>query len=441
MASDSSNVLNIAVVGAGIAGLTAAIALRRNGHLVQIFESSENKTEIGAALGVPLNALRVLDHLGISRENLKGVPVTGAVFLDPKSGEGQIMGRPTPNPAVAQVSPPVDGKEPAPTPLPQPAQGNPPRQTTLFCHRSDLYEELKRLAIGEGEGPPVKLRLGAKILACDPEDGNITLNSGDVVRADLVVGADGVNSIIRTHVTGEVKKVSPSGVCCFRTVFQFPTVREKPELQWLTEGVSGPRAAIAREGPFRMLLFYPCRNGTLLNFIGFYTDTQEGGAGWKPTASRDDLIDKFADFHPKFLSVMDLPLHSEIIKWQLGVMPFLPTWIRGRAALLGDAAHATLPFLAQGAAMAIEEGGSIGCLFPAGTKPADVPERLAAYQDIRKERGEFVRTESLEQLSRLKNGGQHGKFQEIQAYLFRYDAIATAQACYEERFGDKLPSK
>ncbi|KAF7336977.1 FAD/NAD(P)-binding domain-containing protein [Mycena venus] len=420
MASDSSDVLNIAVVGAGIAGLTAAIALRRNGHLVQIFETSENKTEIGAALGVPLNALRVLDHLGISRENLKGVPVTGAVYLDPKSGEGQIMGRPAPNPAVAQVLPPVDAKEPAPTPSPQPAQGDPPRQTTLFCHRSDLYEELKRLAIGEGEGPPVKLRLGAKILACDPEDGNITLNSGDVVHADLVVGADGVNSVIRIHVTGEVKKASPSG--------------------WLTEGVSGPRAAIAREGPFRMLLFYPCRNGTLLNFIGFYTDTQEGAAGWKPTASRDDLIGKFADFHPKFLSVMDLPLHSEIIKWQLGVMPFLPTWIRGRAVLLGDAAHATLPFLAQGAAMAIEEGGSIGCLFPAGTKPADVPERLAAYQDIRKERGEFVRTESLEQLSRLKNGGQHGKSQEIQAYLFRYDAIDVAQACYEERFGDKLSS-
>ena len=127
--------------------------------------------------------------------------------------------------------------------------------------------------------------------------------------------------------------------------------------------------------------------------------------GWTPTASREDIIAKFRGFDPKFLSVLDLSTRSEILKWQLSVLPLLPTWIRGRAALLGDAAHGTLPFLAQGAAMAIEEGGAIGCLFPAGTRPEDVPERLKAYQDIRKLRGEFVRNESVEQLKSLKRGG------------------------------------
>jgi salicylate hydroxylase len=127
--------------------------------------------------------------------------------------------------------------------------------------------------------------------------------------------------------------------------------------------------------------------------------------GWIPTASREDIKAQFRDFHPKFMRVLDLQTHSEILKWRLRVLPKLPTWIHGRAALLGDSAHGTFPFLAQGAAMAIEDAGAIGCLFPAGTAREDIPSRLQAYQDIRKQRGEFVGTESVEQVSRIMQGG------------------------------------
>ncbi|KAF7336870.1 FAD/NAD(P)-binding domain-containing protein [Mycena venus] len=412
MSSNSSNALtiSISIVGAGIGGLTAALALRRNGHHVQIFEASEIKTEVGAALGVPLNALRVLDHLGISRDNLKSVPFSGGVSFDAESGERTHSW-------AAPASSPMIG---------------------LLCHRSDLYEELKRLAIGEGEGPRAKLHLGAKVVACDPEKATITLNNGEVIEADLVLGADGVHSVIRTHILGEVQKASPSGVSCFRAVFE---LRDVPELQWLTEGVSGTRSFAAKEGPFRYLLMYPCRKGNLLNFIGFYADSQEDAAGWTPTASREDIIAKFQGFHHTYLPVLDLPTHSEIFKWQLRVLPLLPTWIRGRTALLGDAAHATLPFLGQGAAIAMEEASTLGCLLPPGTRREDIPERLQAYQDIRKERGEFVRTESVEQLKRLMDGGRLIRYQEIQSTLLQYDAIGAARKCYEERFGNKLLSE
>ncbi|KAF7374505.1 FAD/NAD(P)-binding domain-containing protein [Mycena sanguinolenta] len=411
MADDSTSPgsLQVSVVGGGIAGLTAALALRRNGHHVQIFEASDNKTEIGAALAVPRNALRVLDHLGISRENLKGVAFFGGVIIDPDTGESTITRWPTPSGVQSTIG--------------------------LFCHRGDLYEELRRVAMGEGEGPPVKLRLGAKVTACDPDNGTITLSHGEIVQADLVLGADGGHSVIRTHIVGEVLKLTYSGVTCFRTVFEFP---ERPELQWLTEEVTGVRSFISKEGPFRMLLMYPCRAGTLLNFIGFYDDPLEDVEGWSPKASREDIIAKFQGFHPKFLPVLDLPPHSEIFKWRLGSLPLLPTWIRGHAALVGDAAHGTLPFLAQGAATAIEDGGAIGCLFPAGTTRGDVPERLKAYQDLRKERGEFVNTGSVEQLKHLKNQGTIRRFESVSlARLYGYDAIKTAQECYEERFGNK----
>ncbi|KAJ7601866.1 FAD/NAD(P)-binding domain-containing protein [Mycena polygramma] len=401
----SSSPLNVSVVGAGIAGLTAAIALRKNGHIVQIFESSEIKTEIGAGVGVPPNASRVLDHLGISRENLKANFFSGNVVFDPKSGEG------TPTEWVTPI-----------------VKTNP----GMFVHRSDLYEELKRLATADGEGSPAKLRLGAKVTACDPEEGTIKLDNGEVVRADLVLGADGIHSIVRTHIISAVEKPFDSGWSCFRTIFE-PKVPlwELPGLQWSSSGVTGSRSVLATEGKFRMFLFYPIRNGTLVNFVGFFSDPEDTGA-WTPTASREELLSHFADFHPKFLRVLDLPTHSEILKWKLRVLPALPTWIRGR-----DAAHATLPMLGQGAAMAVEEAGSLGCFFPAGTRREDVAARLEAYQDTRKYRGDFVKTESVEQVARLMQG-QPGQFlfaEEMQTYLMEYDAIGVAQQCFEERFG------
>ncbi|KAJ6545018.1 FAD/NAD(P)-binding domain-containing protein [Mycena vulgaris] len=407
MTTDNSfQPLNVSIVGAGIAGLTAAIALRRNGHLVQIFETSEIKTEIGAALSVQSNAMRVLEHLGVHRDNLKGVTFAGNMLFSSEGGEG------TTNRWLV----PFANEKPG-----------------VMCHRSDLHDELKRLALGDGEGTPVKLHLGSKVLACDSDEATITMESGKIVHADLVLGADGINSVIRTEILGFVEKASPSGYSCFRTVFEPSDLREIPELDWLSTGISGTRFIPMKDGPFRMLLIYLCRGGSLVNFVGFHTDSPD--AIWTPSASREDIMHEFRDFHPKFLRVLDLPTHSPIHKWQLRALPLLPTWIRGRAALLGDSAHGTLPLLGQGAGVAIEEAGALGCLLPPGTRREDIPARLEAYQDLRKRRGEFVQTESVEQVARIMDGSVFVTSKEIQTYLFDYDTIKAAQECYEERFG------
>ncbi|KAK7006157.1 FAD/NAD(P)-binding domain-containing protein [Favolaschia claudopus] len=403
MSSDSSSGLKISIVGAGIAGLTAALALRRNGHQVQIFEAYQNKKEVGAALSVPVNALRVLDFLQIRRENLKGVPFQNVVTFDAHSGE------------VISVPRPSTGAR------------NP---ISLLCHRGDLYEELTNLATGEGQGPPVKLHLGVKVLDCDPENGTISLLNNQIVQADLVLGADGIHSTVRSNILRDVKTPSLSGVTLFRTVFQF---HDTPELHWITEGDPGPRVFLAKGEPFRMVLMYLCRDKTLLNFAGFYADSLENEGGFKPTASLEDFRAMYHDFHPKLFHVLDLPLQAELLRWQLSVLPILPTWIRGRSALIGDSAHGTLPFLAQGAAMAIEEGGVIGCLFPSGTKPEDVPERVKAYEELRKTRGEFVRNESIEQLKSLIRNGPVANY-EIHGQLLQFDALAAAQECFQQRF-------
>ncbi|KAJ7222957.1 hypothetical protein C8J57DRAFT_1593086 [Mycena rebaudengoi] len=208
-------------------------------------------------------------------------------------------------------------------------------------------------------------------------------------------------------------------------------VRGIPDLAWLSEGISGARAVALREEQFRMMFIYPCRNGTVINFVGFHPDPHHDDPDWTSTTSREELLEQYKDFHRKFLRIFELEDSEPIIKWQLHALPLLPTWIRGRAAILGDAAHATLPLMDQGVAMAVEEAASLGCLLPLGTTREDVPARLEAYQALRKPRGEYVNTESVEQASVPSKRGRYMRTQEMQNYIFEYDA---AQEYFQEHF-------
>ncbi|KAF7374347.1 FAD/NAD(P)-binding domain-containing protein [Mycena sanguinolenta] len=206
---DSAQPLNVAIVDAGIGGLTAAIALRRSGHRVQVFEASQTKTEIGAGIGVQGNAQRILRQFGFSRDNLKPVEWEGTVVFDAKNGVG----------------------------IPRPWQFSRPNEpNNAFCHRGDLHDELKRLALGEGEGRPVELHLNSKVVACDPEAGTITFSNGEIVHADVVIGADGIHSVIRTSIIGYAIDAPPSGWTAFRCLLDPSNLNDLTDLEWLTEG-------------------------------------------------------------------------------------------------------------------------------------------------------------------------------------------------------------
>ncbi|KAJ7683664.1 FAD/NAD(P)-binding domain-containing protein [Mycena rosella] len=392
--------LKVSVVGAGIGGLSAAIALRKNGHIVKVFETSEIKTEVGAGIAIQFNAMRVFDHWGLSKDNLKGINFDGLTVLDSKTGEGISRRWSVPDIEIQ----------------------------SLLCHRSDVHNELMRLAVGAGDGPPVQLHLGSRVLECDFENGTVTLENGDTIHADLVIGADGLHSVIRTSILGDAQTASASGISCFRSVFDASKVQG--DFGWFTEGISGARNVVVKEGEYRLLFTYPCRSGQLINLVAIYTDPHQDDPGWVATGTREELLEKFHDVHPKFLAFLALA-DSHIVKWQLRVLPVLPTWVRGRAALLGDAAHATLPTLGQGAGLAIEEAGALGCLLPLGTRREEVPSRLEAYQTLRKPRGDYVSRESVHQGSETF---KQGRYYEVQTQLLQHDAIGDAKAYYAENF-------
>ncbi|KAJ7126677.1 FAD/NAD(P)-binding domain-containing protein [Mycena epipterygia] len=403
--------LNVSIVGAGIGGLAAALSLRRKGHRIKIFELSPYKTELGAGIGMQINALRVLQRFGLARENLKATNFDGAVVFDAKSD-----GAGTTRPWLVHRPDEVYG---------------------LFCHRSDLHNELKRLALGEGEGPPAQLHLNSKVVACDPEAGTVTLADNEIIHADVVIGADGIHSVVRTSILGHAVKAPASGLSCFRCLLNASTLNQLPEVEWLTEGISGVRTIMLGGGTPLWFIIYPCRSETLINFVGFYPDPDQDDPDWTSTATREDIMETFRDFHPRFLHLFDLPTESPILKWQLRALPLLPTWICGRAALLGDAAHATMPLLGQGAAMAIEDAAALGCLLPLGTTREEVPARLAAYQTIRKERADFINSESVAQALPAKRGQAIGS-REMQALLTEYDVIKIAQEYFDTHFSGSI---
>ncbi|KAF8209099.1 hypothetical protein K438DRAFT_2012403 [Mycena galopus ATCC 62051] len=399
--------LTVSIVGAGIAGLAAATALRRSGHLVQIFEYAEKKTEIGAAFVATLNSQLVLEHLGYCKDNLNSVSFVGREEFDAVTGLGQT------------------------TPWLLPALKNKPN---LLVLRTALHAELERLALGPGEGPPATLHLGSRVINCSPEEGSLTLSDGRIITSDLILGADGIGSFIRTPIVGYPLKSVTSGMSCYRGLIEMSKLEGVPGLEWLRGGISGARSATKRGLPFRMIFMYPCDGGQLLNVVALFDDPHHDDPAWQGEGTREEVLETFAEFHPKFQPVL-AALNDHVMKWQLRQIPALPTWIRGRAALLGDAAHGTLPTLAQGAAMAIEEAGALGILFPKGTTAADVPARLTAYQDLRKERGEFVGREALEQATIPSKFGEYTRFLEMQEYLMGYDTIKDTQDFFERRFG------
>jgi len=310
-----------------------------------------------------------------------------------------------------------------------------------MCHRTDLHDELKRLAIGEeGFGPPVKLHLGMQVASCDPVEGTLTLKNGDVHQGDLIIGSDGIHSVIRTYVLGYEQKALPSGISTFRCLFDSSKLDGMSDMEWFQEGLSGARLVLSPEERFRMLFLFPCRRGKLINVVahhvdnvGAHQDGVEQDKHWSTSASIEEVVDEFKDFHPRYLKFLELG-EQPILRWQLRALPILPTWINGRTALLGDAAHGTLPTLGQGAGMALEDAAAIGCLIPMGTRREDIPARLEAYQQLRKSRGEFVNRESLEQATQPAKRGLYGRAKEMRAFLLGYDAVETTQEYFRDHF-------
>ncbi|KAL1740469.1 hypothetical protein HDZ31DRAFT_47456, partial [Schizophyllum fasciatum] len=229
--------LRVNIVGAGLVGLSAALALRQQGHDVQVFEAAAQLAPLGAVIVVPPNATRVYERLDFDIEKTcRPLRYQGSVGYK-SSGE-----------KVAEWD--LSGYE----------------RPSWSVHRHDLHTALfERAVSADGPGRPVRVRLGTRVATCDPEAGTLITEDGETHSADLVVGADGIRSSIRTHILGHPLEAPTSGRAAFRALI--PTDGHRDELQWLlADGPPGQRGVFASGR--RTLLFTPLRDGELISVLG-----------------------------------------------------------------------------------------------------------------------------------------------------------------------------
>ncbi|KAL4790685.1 hypothetical protein BDV19DRAFT_401896 [Aspergillus venezuelensis] len=386
--------LKILIAGAGIGGLAAAIALRKQGHHVELFERSRFANEIGAAIHLTPNANAALLGLGIDATTLGAVESEKLRIYTPSGKEIFTM----------DIKKTADFW----------------RQRWLLVHRAHLHEGLKAAAQAPGPGTPAILHTSNKVIDIDPQSASITLENGQVVSGDLVLGADGVHSHAKSKLPGGEKiKTFRSGKNAFRFLIKRQDALNDPETRSLVDEIG---TWFLFDSPELRIVVYPCASGELLNFVCIHPDTMstinEEGGDWNQGASKEALLDVYKDFSPQVLKLLSKADPATLKVWPLLDADDLPTWIEGRLALLGDAAHPFLPYRASGGAMAIEDAVSLGVMLPKGVAKADIPERLKLYETARQ-----TRAMTIQNLTRKSSHGPLPPAEEkaMTEYIYGHD--------------------
>ena len=333
----------IALIGAGIGGLTAARALALRGFDVRVFEQSDELKEVGAGIQVAPNSTKVLRALG----------------LEPQLKDAGYQ------PRSVVVRDWDDGRELRRTPMDQ-AEAKYGAGYYLM-HRADLLKILSQPVSG------VTLELGARVdaISSTGQQAIVTLAGGRQVECDLIVGCDGIHSLVRKTLHG-AQSPRFTGNMCWRAltpVDAFPPGLVAPDMTiWM--------------GPLGHIVVYYVRGGKFVNMVASRETDHWVEESWSVESSAQEMSAAFPKVGADMRMLIDRA--QRCFKWGLFDRDPLPWWSRDRITLLGDAAHPMLPFLAQGAAMAIEDGFVLAREVAAS--PDDMPAALARYEAVRRPR-------------------------------------------------------
>lgn len=334
------------VVGGGIGGLAAALALARQGIAVDLLEQSRTVGEIGAGLQIGPNAFAALQSLGVADAVRRS-----AVIVERMLMRDAISGEP-----VADI------------PLQDAFQrrfANP----YAVAHRADLHAALYGACL-ENELVRVHVNSRAEFVTIRDDFCSVHTSEGQHFEAAALIGADGVRSVVRDAIVGDGPRVS--GHVVYRAVV--PADRMPAELKW--------NAPVVWAGPNCHLVHYPIRGGEQYNLVvTFHSRQQES---WGVTdGSREEVLSYFTAIHALPRKLLDLP--ESWRRWSTADRDPVACWTQGNATLLGDAAHPMMQYLAQGACMALEDAVTLGAAVQATRieTAADWNRALRVYERAR----------------------------------------------------------
>ncbi|KAF7345531.1 FAD-binding-3 domain-containing protein [Mycena venus] len=433
--------LRIAIAGAGMSGLAAALALARNGFShIHVYEAANDLGFVGAGIQIAPNLSRQLQRLGV----------------------WEYMAEDAVEMKEASVRACATDEELANVKLPHVAEryGQPHRVAHRAALTNALYEGCKAAA------PSVTLHFGAAIVGIDfanhciqirQRDNTEGEGEGHWVDADVILGADGVKSVVRKHMLsrhGERDDAQDTGQSAYRIMLRRDQLLHDPELLAMLDSNSTFRWIGAR----RHIIAYPISGHKIFNISTAHPDVNfaaEPTASWTTRADKSTMLKMYSDFCPLVRRMLELVTESEVCEWKLRVHHPLKTWVEGNVALLGDACHATLPHLAQGASQAIEDGVVLAVVLSKLTDMSDIHTSLLVYEHLRKARAEFLVEQAAasgrdlhltdpaaqaardEAFRQVKHGGPNpDKWLDrtVQDFVYGFDCVDDAEKRYEEVF-------
>jgi 3-hydroxybenzoate 6-monooxygenase len=317
MAAVKASGPSLVIVGGGIGGLAAALGLANKGCRVTVLEQAETFGEIGAGIQIAPNAFHAMDRLGVgAAAQSKAVFIDALIMMDGMTGEQVFRG-------------PLDGPF-------RHTFGNP----YAVIHRADLHGVLLDAC---RTNDAIALINRERVLAVgnSAAGAEVRTAAGKVYAADAVVGADGINSKIREQLTGG-DPLRLSGHVAYRAVLPIEQMPE--DLRW--------NAATLWAGPKCHMVHYPLQGWRTFNLVATFV-TDLANVGSNEPGTREEVLGRFAHIVPKARKLLEVP--TEWRRWVLGDRDPIAQWVDRRVALLGDAAHPTYQYFAQGACMAMED--------------------------------------------------------------------------------------
>lgn len=380
------SVKKIAIVGAGIGGLAAALALQKRGFRVSVYERAKEIREIGAGVIITANARRALQDLGVDEE-LVARSSTIDVFYTCHYASGEVLRAVSKEDLVRDCG-----------------------LASLGVHRADLHSVLMDAVL---ENDPHSLHADCEFVSLSQDGSGVEVKfaNGTSAQADVLVGADGNASSVRSFLFPE-EAPRFNGQVAFRALIPDALVPQSVR----------SRGSVMSAGPGRYLLCYPLRGGKIMNLVGLVQSEAWTEEGWAIPATNEEFAQAYIGYEPDLLELIRNIPDGDLFKWGLRDREPLKNWTVGRVTMLGDAAHPMTPFLGQGACLALEDALLLGRAFAAS---GSAGEALQRYEDARRPRGTHVQLSSREEGLTLQDPSKKRRTAQDRG-LLEYDPATVA---------------